>query len=251
MRIKISENYLLRTGIEKSALQMWDKEIKAVGGIKIFFWSIANVSELFSVAVLLTAVSILVAAIGVLTGGLSLINFAFLVVGLAVMFYTGWRKPIENHKELFLKDDELPVFVEMFITGLEVGLSAEHIIINASKNLKGVMERSLIGIQHKLDSGISFKEALMDAADQSFNAYYKRFAALIIQNREAGDTDTKRYLEEFLTDLEEVRTNKRIEQAGRLDNKLFFPIFLGYFLPILIIFSLPFILSLQGFFGVF
>jgi len=251
MRFTIHENIILKTGIEKSMLQTWDKEIKAVGGIKIFFLKISDVNELFSVAMLLTTIALLVAGLGTLTGGLSLVNFAFLAVGLVVMFYIGWRKPIENHREMFLKDDELPVVVEMFITGLEVGLSAEHIISNAIKNLKGVMERSLIGIQTKLDSGVSFKEALTDAADQSFCVYYRRFAALIIQNREAGDTDTKRYLEEFLTELEETKTNKRIEQAGRLDNKLFFPIFLGYFLPILVIFSLPFILSLRGLFGMF
>jgi len=206
---------------------------------------------LFSVALLLTVIAIIVAGLGALTGGLSLVNFAFLAVGLSVMFYTGWRKPIENHKEMFTKDDQLPVVVEMFITGFEVGLSAEHIIANAIKSLKGVMERSFINVQNRLDSGVSFKDALTDAADQSFCIYYKRFAALIIQNREAGDTDTKRYLEEFLSELEENKTNKRIERAGRLDNKLFFPIFLGYFLPILVIFSLPFILSLRGLFGIF
>jgi len=251
MRLTISDNYLSRLGIEKAMLQTWDREIKAVGGIKIFIFKIADVNELFSIALLLTTITFLIAGIGALTGGLSLVNFAFLAAGLAVMFYTGWRKPIENHKEMFMKDDELPVVVEMFITGLEVGLSAEHIISNAIKNLKGVMERSLIGVHAKLDSGVSFKDALTNAANQSFCIYYKRFAALIIQNREAGDTDTKRYLEEFLSELEEVRTNKRVEQAGRLDNKLFFPIFLGYFIPILVIFSLPFILSLRGLFGIF
>jgi len=251
MRFIIPENILLKTGIEKSMMQIWDREIKAVGGIKIFFLNVANVNELFSVAMLLTTIALLVAGIGILSGELGMFNFALLVVGLTVMFYTGWRKPIENHREMFMKDDQLPVVVEMFITGIEVGLSAEHIITNAIKNLKGVMESSLISVQNKMDAGVSFKEALMDAAEQSFCIYFIRFATLIIQNREAGDTETKRYLEEFLEEIEELKTNKRIEQAGRLDNKLFFPIFLGYFLPILIIFSLPFLMSLSGLFDIF
>jgi len=251
MRFVIPEKFLIRSGIEKSMMQTWDKEIKAVGGIKIFFFNVTNVNELFSVAMLLTTFALLVAGIGILSGEIGMFNFALLVLGLTVMFYTGWRKPIEKHREMFMKDDQLPVVLEMFITGLEVGLNAEHIIINASKSLKGVMKDSLMSIQNKMETGVSFKEALMDAAEQSFCIYFIRFATLIIQNREAGDTETKRYLEEFLMEIEELKTNRRIERAGRLDNKLFFPIFIGYFLPILVIFSLPFLMSLGGLFDIF
>ena len=66
-----------------------------------------------------------------------------------------------------------------------------------------------------------------------------------------GGGDTQHYLKHLLDEIEEVRGNERIERAGAINNILFFPIFLGYFLPIIIIFSLPFIFSLGGLFRIF
>lgn len=251
MRLVLPTRYVNRLGVDKGAMRAWDRELQAVGGVKLFFVKINNTAELFSVALLLAAGAAAVAALGTALGTFSVMNFSFIAVGLTVMFYLSWRNPVEAHKELFMKDDELPVAVEMFIAGLEAGISIENIVAQAAKNLDGAMGRSLAKAQDDLDAKKPLKDALMEAAENSLNSYYKRFALILTQGRETGSATVKQYLEEFLDEIEEVRQNRRIERAATLDTKLFFPIFIGYFLPILVLFSLPFLLSIRDLFKIF
>jgi len=251
MRLLLPVKYVNRCGVDKATMRVWDRELQAVGGVKVFFLTINSVAELFSVALLFAAGAAAVAAIGVALGTFSAMNFSLIAVGLAVMFYLGWRNPIVAHKERYMQDDELPVAVEMCLAGLEAGISIENIVTQSAKNLDGAMGRSLAKVLDDLDAGKPLKDALLEAAENSLNSHYKRFALILTQGRETGSGAVKQYLEEFLDEIEEIRQNRRIERAATLDTKLFFPIFIGYFLPILILFSLPFLLSIRDLFEIF
>lgn len=251
MKAVFSRRHLEKAGLHAESLQVWDRELRAVGGIKLLIFKVDNVAELATVAVATAVFLLLVAVVGIITGGLNPGNFLLISIGSAILFYTSWRSPIEAYKDSFLKDSELPVAVEMFISGLEVGMSAENVLLHLSKNLKGVVGRLFYDAQNEIDAGKSVKDVFETTAENGLNIHFKRFIALVAEGRETGGGDTKHYLEEFLEEVEEVRGNERIERAGRLDNNLFFPIFLGYFLPIIVIFSLPFILSLGGLFEIF
>lgn len=251
MKTVFSRRHLEKMGLPSESLQVWGKELRAVGGIKLLGFKIDNVAELLTVAVGAAAFLLLIAIIGTITGGLSPVNFLLILTGTTILFYINWRSPIEAYKDSFLKDSELPVAVEMFISGLEVGMSVENVLLHLSKNLTGVVGRLFYEAQNEIDAGKSVKDVFTATAENSLNIYFRRFIALVAEGRETGGGDTQRYLEEFLEEVEEVRGNARIERAGKLDNDLFFPIFLGYFLPIIVIFSLPLILSLGGLFEIF
>jgi len=236
---------------KSTAFRMWDKELQAVGGIKLLGFRIERVGELVTAALGAAALFLLVAGVGLVTRGFDPLNSLLLFVGFGALFYSHWRRPIEEYRDSFLKDSEMPVAVEMFISGLEVGMSSENILFHLSKNLKGVVGRLFYMAQSDIDAGKSVSDALMLIAENSLSTYFQRFMTLVVAGREMGGGDTKHYLKHLLDEIEEVRGNERIERAGSINNTLFFPIFLGYFLPIIIIFSLPFIFSLGGLFRIF
>jgi len=251
MKAIFSKRHLEKAGLHAESIQVWDRELRAVGGIKLLMVKVDNVAELATMAVAVAMFLLLIVVAGLITGGLNLVNFLLISMGSAILFYTSWRSPIEAYKDSFMTENELPVAVEMFISGLEVGMSAENVILHLSKNLKGVVGRLFYDAQNEIDAGKSVQDVFETTAKNGLNIYFNRFIALVAEGRETGGGDTKHYLEEFLAEVEEVRGNERIERAGRLDNNLFFPIFLGYFLPIIVIFSLPLILSLGGLFEIF
>jgi tight adherence protein C len=249
MRRIISEKYLQKFGIKQDMIEKWDKEIKAVGGVKILFFKAQDVLELFSFATLALGGLLVLTVIGAVNGANILALFS-VFVGSAIMFYQYWRKPIESYRESFYREEELPAALEIFISGLEVGMNKENIISYIVRARKGVVRDLLYEAQVKLDTGRSLKDALLSAADKSLNDHFKRFAKAVTGEHESVK-DMRENLEELLEEVEEKNFNQKIERAGTLNNNLFFPIFLGYFVPILIMFALPFVISLRSFFNLF
>jgi tight adherence protein C len=113
-----------------------------------------------------------------------------------------------------------------------------------------VVRNLLYEAQVRIDTGSSLKDALTFAADKSLNDHFKRFVKAVTGEYESVK-DMRENLEELLEEVEEKNYNQKIERAAVLDNSLFFPIFLGYFIPVLIIFALPFVISLKSFFNLF
>jgi len=249
MRKIVSEKQLKRFGINKGLIDKWDKELKAVGGVRILFFKVGDILELFSAAVLIFGILAAVTVIGILNGA-SIPALSSVLVGAIITFYYYWRQPVDRYKESFLKEDELPAAAEIFINGLEVGMSIENIIGYIVRNRKGVVRDLLYEVQIRLDAGGSLKDALGFAAEKSLNEYFRRFVR-IVTGEYGAVTDIRNNLEEFLEEVEERYYNEKIERAAKLDNSLFFPIFLGYFVPILVLFSLPFVLSLKSFFKLY
>lgn len=241
--------------LEKAAdsrmVRVWERELSAVGGILLFGLRIERVGELATIALGVLALFVLTMVVGIVTGGFNPLASLFLLGGLGILLYTSWRRPIEEYKDSFLRDGELPTALEMFIGGLEAGMSVENTLWYTSKHLKGVVGRLFVAAQNDMDAGKAVSDALTVAAEKSLSIYFQRFMALIVAGREMGGGDTQHYLKQLLDEIEDMRGNERIESAGRINNILFFPIFLGYFLPILILFSLPFLFSLRGMFRIF
>ncbi|ABY92031.1 type II secretion system F family protein [Thermoanaerobacter sp. X514] len=249
MRKIVSEKHLQKLGIRQDMIEKWDKEIKAVGGVKIFFFKAHDVLELFSFGVLILGGLIVLSVVGTVNGA-NVFALLSVVTGSIIMFYQYWKKPIDSYRESFYKEEELPAAIEIFINGLEVGMNKENIISYIVRTREGVVRDLLHEAQVRLDTGSSLKDALTYAASKSLNDHFKRFVK-IITGEFASEQDIKENLEELLDEVREINYNKKTESASVLDNSLFFPIFLGYFIPILIIFALPFVLSLKGFFNLF
>jgi len=249
MRRIVSEKYLQRLGIKQDMIEKWDKEIKAVGGVKILSFKAQDALELFSFAALSLGGLLVLTVIGAVNGA-NILALLSVFIGSAIMFYQYWRKPIESYRESFYKEEELPAALDIFISGLEVGMTAENIIGYIVRTRKGVVRELFYEAQVRIDTGSSLKDALTFAADKSLNDHFKRFVKAVTGEYESVK-DMRENLEELLEEVEEKNYNQKIERAAVLDNSLFFPIFLGYFIPVLIIFALPFVLSLRSFFNLF
>ncbi|KHO61646.1 MULTISPECIES: type II secretion system F family protein [Thermoanaerobacteraceae] len=249
MRRIVSEKYLQRLGIKQDMIEKWDKEIKAVGGVKILSFKAQDVLELFSFAALILGGLLVLTVIGAVNGA-NVFALLSVFAGSAIMFYQYWRSPIESYRGSFYKEEELPAALEIFISGLEVGMNIDNIIGYIVRTRKGVVRDLLYEAQVRIDTGSSLKDALTFAADKSLNDHFKRFVKAVTGEYESVK-DMRENLEELLEEVEEKNYNQKIERAAVLDNSLFFPIFLGYFIPVLIIFALPFVLSLRSFFNLF
>ncbi|MBT9177340.1 MAG: hypothetical protein DDT20_01673 [Firmicutes bacterium] len=235
-----------RVMADSPLIRLWERELKSVGGVVLFGFRINRMEELVTVALGGLALFSLTGVVGATMGGFNPLSAVFLLGGLGILFYTSWRSPIELYKASFLRDGELPTALEMVLGGMESGMGVENTLWYISKHLKGVVGRLFMGVHMDIDAGKSVNDALTAAAERSLSKHFERFVALIVTWRETGGGDTQHYLKQLLEEIEEGRTNTRIEAAGKINNTLFFPIFLGYFLPTLILFSLPFIFSLRG-----
>ncbi|NNG67748.1 type II secretion system F family protein [Caldanaerobacter subterraneus] len=249
MRRIVSKKYLQKVGIKRDMIEKWDKEIKAVGGVKILFFEVQDVLELFSFAALSLGGLLVLTVVGAVNGA-NILALLSVFIGSAIMFYQYWRSPIESYRESFYKEEELPAALEIFISGLEVGMNTENIMGYIVRTRKGVVRDLLYEAQARIDTGSSLKDALTSAADKSLNDHFKRFVKAVTGEYESVK-DMRENLEELLEEVEEKNYNQKIERAAVLDNSLFFPIFLGYFVPILIMFALPFVISLKSFFNLF
>lgn len=249
MRRIVSEKYLQKLGIKQDMIEKWDREIKAVGGVKILFFKAQDVLELFSFAALSLGGLLVLSVVGALNGA-NILALLSVFIGSVIMFYQYWRSPIESYRESFYKEEELPAALEIFISGLEVGMNTENIIGYIVRTRKGVVRDLLYEAQVRINTGSSLKDALVSVADKSLNDHFKRFVKAVTGEYESVK-DMRENLEELLEEVEEKNYNQKIEMAAVLDNNLFFPIFLGYFVPILIMFALPFVISLKSFFNLF
>ncbi len=63
--------------------------------------------------------------------------------------------------------------------------------------------------------------------------------ALIIEKTDRSVINLDKQLEYLQQDMEEERINIKTEHADKLDNALFFPMLIGYFIPLIIMILVP------------
>jgi len=93
---------------------------------------------------------------------------------------------------------------------------------------------------NNINAGISVEESLKKSAEKSMNKYFKRAVNILIKTGESPQGLSKQ-LNDLYEEIEEEKINQKTEKAAILDNSLFFPIFLGYLIPLILMIMLPFI----------
>lgn len=225
--------------VKSDRLEIMQKELNAVGGTKILFFDVKSIEELFSSFALIIGFTLFVIFMAILNKS-SLKSVIILLIGIVIVCYAQYRKPIDKYKDSFMKDIELPSAIDTIISGLDSGLPLMYIFNYIKKNKSGNTSNLISECVANVDAGEDFHKALKDISEKSFNSYFIRMA-LIIKKSDTSTLGLSEQLLELQKDIEEERLNKKNEKVNKLDNALFFPILLGYFIPLVLMIVLPFL----------
>lgn len=237
--MKLIKEKTIKKAIGDDLFTRLDKEIKNTGKIRIlYFFTVTSIEELFSAFILIAGFSLTLLFYAFLTGvGVS--RVLFLIVGIAVMTYVTYRKPIDEYKERLMKDNELPAVLSTIADGLSVGMPVENILMYIAENKKGYMADIIRNAVNNINAGISLEQSLKESAEKSMNKYFKRAVNILIKTNETSQGLSKQ-ITDLYEEIEEEKINKKTEKAAVLDNALFFPILIGFIIPLLIMVLLPF-----------
>ncbi|KHO63223.1 type II secretion protein F [Thermoanaerobacter sp. YS13] len=225
-----------------------DREIKAVGKIKILFMNITSAAELFSFFSLILGFSLfLLLTLFILNSALFKPALA-LTVGLNFIMYLSYRDTVNRYKKRLMADNELPAILETFVSGLSVGMPVENIMRYIVENKKGYMKEIIQEALYKADAGMALSLSLEEAAEKSLSKYFQRAVKILIKTSETSQGLAEQ-LEELLRDIEEDRINEKTAKASVLDNVIAIPVLIGFFIPLIVFVVFPFIVSFSNIFG--
>jgi tight adherence protein C len=225
-----------------------DKEIKAVGKVKVLVFDVTSAEELFTAFSLILGFSLILFLLLLIFNPALIKPFLIIIIGLPIGAYLSYKDPIDKHKKRLMADNELPAILETFVSGLSVGMPVENIMRYIVENKKGYMKEIIQEALQKADAGVPLFVSLEEAAEKSLNKYFKRAVKILAKTSETSE-GLAAQLEELLKDMEEDRINKKTEKAAVLDNVIAIPILIGFFVPLLIFTIFPFIVSFSSIFG--
>ncbi|WP_279145558.1 MULTISPECIES: type II secretion system F family protein [Clostridium] len=229
--------------VKKDKLEIMQKELDAVGGTKVFVFEVSTVEELFSAFALVIGFAIFMIFAAIINKSSAGAVFVF-IIGLVLICYAQYRKPIDNYKESFMKDNELYGTMDTIISGLDAGEPLMYILQYISLHKKGNTAKLISECVARVNTGTDLNVALYDAAEKSFNHYFMRMA-LIIKKADTSVVGLSDQLRELQKDIEDERHNKKNERVEKIDNGLFFPILIGDFIPLILMIILPFFSEFQ------
>jgi tight adherence protein C len=226
----------------KSIIDKIDRTLQNTGGARLFIFDAKNAAELFSAVLVLSALMALILVLGLMRG----ISPTILFIGLAgfgITLYVGYQKPIDEFKQRLMKDNELPTVVNLLVQGLSIEMPVENILQYIADNKQGAMRDIIKVAIDNINLGIPLEQSLQDAAERSMNKYFQRVTRILAKSKESSKGLAVQ-LQDVLSDMEEERLNTKLSHVNMLDNSLFFVVFLGYFLPLIVMILIPMITNM-------
>lgn len=243
----ISEEKIKRV-VGRSFFERLDKEIKAIGKMKVFVFEIESAEEFFSAFAMIIGLSLVLVAFGLMVNPQLVKVFSIFTAGMVTITYLKFSEYVSRYKKRLMQDNELPTVLNTIAQGLEVGMPVENVMRYIAENKKGVMRDIISEALNKTNAGIPLEKSLEEAAQKSLNKYFVR-AVRILGKADETPVGLSAQLYDLLDEIEEERTNRKTARASSLDNMMTFPILIGYFIPLLIMVILPFIQDLVSIFS--
>lgn len=239
MKIKnpFLKDKIIKKVIKEDKFDKINREMHAIGKLDIFGIEVTSVSELFSFIAIVWGILSVILLLALLNKS-NLKALIILLIGTNILLYAKIKDPIDKYKESFLKDNELPAVLETLIQGLQIGMPVYSILLYISNNKKGNTADLINLCVTKVNSGMDINKALREVSEKSLNDYFLRMA-LIIEKTDRSVMNLDKQLEYLQQDMEEERINIKTEHADKLDNALFFPMLIGYFIPLIIMILVP------------
>ncbi|SHF42260.1 tight adherence protein C [Caldanaerobius fijiensis DSM 17918] len=247
MRPKTISRTKIEKAVGKSLFERLDREIKAIGKMRVFIFDIESAEELFSAFAIVIGLSLAVTAFGV-TVNIQLAKVFFMfTAGMVFITYLKTSEYISKYKTRLMQDNELPAVLNTLAQGLEVGMPVENIMRYIAENKKGTMRDIISEALNKVNAGVPLEKSLEEAAQKSLNKYFMR-AVRILGKADETPIGLSVQLYELLSEIEEDKLNQKTARASSLDNMMTFPILIGYFIPLLVMVVLPFVQDLGSIF---
>jgi len=219
-----------------------DRDLRNVGGARLFIFEVKTAEEFFSAVVVLAGFLLLIIALGIVRG-ISPVMLIIGAAGFAILIYVNYQKPIDEYKARLMRDSELPAVVNVLVQGLSVEMPVENILQYIAENKTGVMRDIIKDAVDRLNLGVPLEVSLQEAADKSMNKYFQRVVRVLMKSRESP-RGLAAQLQDILNDIEEERLNTKMKRATVLDNGLFVVVFLGYFIPLLVMIMIPLLVNM-------
>lgn len=239
--MKLNKNLFSKGTINKvvkeDKMNRIQKELDAVNGVKVLFFEVTTIEELFSAFATSIGIVLFLIFVAILNKS-SIKAILCLITGIGILCYAQYRGPIDKYKENFMNDDELPMVLDTIMAGLDAGLPLMNIFTYISKYKKSNTAKLISECVARVNAGNDFNKSLEFVAEKSFNHYFIRMAK-IVKKADTSTTGLSTQLRELQKDIEIDRINKKNERVEKLDNALFFPILLGYFVPLVLMIILP------------
>lgn len=246
MKVLLTRNTVEKfTG--KTFLERLDKELEAIGGVKLFGAVQVNDSlEYISVFVLVVGVLIGLGIVSLIQGQNPKI-IILISVGAVFLMAGQYANSVKSYRQIIMLDNELPAVIETLAIGINAGKSLDSTLRYIVQNKKGLVRDLLAEAVLMIDGGEKIEEALKFAAGKSLTRRFDQIVRLVLESKNST-TKLKELLIEQAEEIQEEKLNQKLERAAKLETKLFFPIFVGYFIPVLVLVAYPVLADFKGFF---
>lgn len=246
MKVLLTRNTVQKL-VGKTFPERLDNELKAIGGIKLLGVVKVNDSlEFISVFILVLGLLLGLGIVSALQGQNP--KMVILISMGAVLLMAGqYANRIKNYRETIMLDNELPAVIETLAIGINAGKSLDSTLRYIVQNKKGLVRNLLAEAILMIDGGEKIDDALNYAAGKSLTRRFEQIVRLVMESKNST-AKLKELLLEQAEEIQEEKLNQKLDRAAKLETKLFFPIFAGYFIPVLVLAAYPVLADFKGFF---
>jgi len=213
------------------------------GNVRVLWLSASNEEELGRAAIEIAAASLLA---GMALAALSTnVLWILACLGLPLLAALHLQRQAVELRHGLLSEDELPALIDALAAATQVGLPVLATLEQFARSRTGSTARVLeVGLA-RIQAGVPKEEALTEAAALTRCPRFEALVQLITQSGRSREGLSALFDQQAKEVWEDTRLSRR-ERAEQLPTKLFFPIFLCFFLPVVLLASVPFLSALSS-----
>lgn len=231
--------------VSNTFIDRLDNEIKAIGGMKLIgLLKINDALEYLSQLVMVFGIMLFLSIL-LFVQGYTLKIIFLILCGPIILMLGQYKKNVQTYKQSIMHDNELPAVIETLAIGVNAGKTLEGTIRYIVANKSGVVRDLLAEAILRVDGGEKLEHALQYIANKSLTRRFDQIVRLLMESKNST-TKLKELLMEQADEIQEDKMNLKLEKAAKLETKLFFPIFLGYFIPVLVMLTYPVLANFKG-----
>jgi len=244
-RCMVSRDTVKKVFRNDSLYDRIDLELKAVGGVNYYgLFQVNSAAEFFGLLALVLGLLVVLTAVA-LVNGANLIAVALAGLGLFILTYNRYAGKVKKYKARVVSDTELPLVLQTIANAVEVGIPFDNAIRYIVRTKKGIIRDIMAEAVAIADTGVPLEEALLSVADRALNRRFLNLVRIVGQAKKSN-ANVRDLLLEQIDEIDEEARNAAREKMGKLNTKLFFPIFVGFFIPTIALVALPMLISFMG-----
>lgn len=236
--------------IGKGLFEKIDHEIKVVNGVEIFGPLKAKDGiEYISLFAIITGICTFVAFIALLNGTSPIVAISIIIS--SVMLLLGrYIMKLDQYKEQIMKDDELPSILGTLVVAVDSGYTFDKAVRYIVDNKVGLVRDLLYEACVDMDRGYTREVSLHRAAGKSLSRDFYLLVKRMLDEKNSA-IKQKQILERMYDRIQFKKRMSRRKKTAGIETKLFFPIFIFFFLPVVALSFIPVLSAFSGIGSIF